>query len=101
MLERLDDGAVQMRFYRLKEDGEREIRVYRIKDSELELVRTDAWDGYDPRKRPYYEQVWRSDHAGWTESYFFLGSDVGVSLLGVSYVAPFRDRTGRRATARA
>ena len=96
MLERLDGGAVQMRFYRLKEDGEREIQVYRIKDSALELARTDAWDGYDPRKRPYYEQAWRSDRAGWTESYFFAGSDVRVSLLGVSYVAPFRDRAGRR-----
>ena len=94
MLERRDDAACRLREYLLLPSGERVIRQHRVTREGFELEKTEVWDGYDPRTRPFYEVARRSRGPAWTPAYTFVGNDWHPEMLGVTHVVPVRNGAG-------
>jgi PAS domain S-box-containing protein len=94
MLERRDATACRLREYVLLPSGARVIRQHRLTREGFELERTEPWDGYDPRTRPFYETARRSAGPAWTGAYTFVGNDWHPAMLGVTHVVPIRNERG-------
>jgi adenylate cyclase len=76
-----DDEAMRVNLYALKPEGR-------------EHLREKPFDGYDPRKRPFYRAVVDADAAAWTDAYLFFGAGGGGRVPGVTYGTPVRDASG-------
>ncbi|MGC4073280.1 MAG: PAS domain S-box protein [Nibricoccus sp.] len=94
MLERRDTSTCRLREYLLLPSGERVMRRHRVTRDGFELEKTEPWDGYDPRTRPFYQKARSATGPAWTSSYLFKGNDWHPEMLGVTYVVPVRDRAG-------
>ena len=67
-LQRSPNGGVTMRHYAVEDDG-----THAIVDHEIDATgrsvatRRSAWDGYDPRDRPFYRAVRQRGERVWTD----------------------------------
>jgi adenylate cyclase len=101
--ERKADGAIEVREYALDEQGQMGVSFYRMGAGTRELARTEAWDGYDPRVRPFYIPAKQAGVQVWTDTYAFwdttatTNSSESREIPGVSCVTPaFATVQGRR-----
>jgi adenylate cyclase len=93
-VERSDDGRVVLRIIADEPGGGRAERVYQHRPGGWELEKTLPFDGYDPRKRPFYEVARSAGGPTWTETYhFWLRQD--DRHFGVSYASPMLSEAGR------
>ena len=76
-----DDGAMRVDLYALEPEGRRP-------------AGHKPFDGYDPRRRPFYRGVVEADGAAWTDAYLFFGAGGGGRVPGVTYGMPIRDAAG-------
>jgi PAS domain S-box-containing protein len=94
MLERRDATACRLREYVLLPEGGRVMRQHRLTRAGFELEKTEPWDGYDPRTRPFYRKARSSSGPAWTAAYTFVGNDWHPEMLGVTHVVPIRSGRG-------
>ncbi len=93
-LRRRTDGLLEWLLYVDRADGRRVIRSYRYHAGRFELQGEEAWDGYDPRRRPFYRQVAEARKAGWTETYAFTDPEGRPPTYGITFARPVFDATG-------
>ena len=93
--ERVPHGPVRVREYVADESGQRVIRDSRWQGARREIIQTLPWDGYDPRKRPFYQLAVQSRTNVWTETYQFWQSNERGAVPGVTYATPRFDADGR------
>ena len=101
--ERKADGAIEVREYALDDAGKMGVDFYAMKDDRRILVRDEDWDGYDPRKRPFYAPARQAGRQVWTDTYAFwdttatTDSNETREIPGVSCVTPaFAEVEGKR-----
>ncbi len=95
--ERLPDGNVRVREYLVDESGARVIRDWRWRGAERELLKVAPWDGYDPRKRPFYQRAVAAGASAWTETYQFWHANERGPIPGVTFATPLLDHEGKLA----
>jgi PAS domain S-box-containing protein len=88
MVQRLPDGGVGVRAYYRKAGGAMEIWDYRPVGDALQRDRVQASDGYDPRKRPFYQFARRAGTNAWTDTYSFWPNNQKGPSTGISFVMP-------------
>jgi hypothetical protein len=93
--ERVPHGPVRVREYVADESGQRIIRDSRWQGARREVIQTLPWDGYDPRKRPFYQLAVASRTNVWTETYQFWQSNERGAVPGVTYATPRFNPDGR------
>ncbi len=95
MARRMPGGGIEIRENVVEAGGGRVIRVWRWGGAGRERVGVEAWDGYDPRTRPYYGVARARGASGWTETYRFWDRAGEAPRLGVSFATPWRASDGR------
>jgi adenylate cyclase len=93
--ERLLDDTVRVREYVNNDSGARVIRDWRWNGAQRELLQETPWDGYDPRKRPFYERAVAAGTNAWTETYQFWHRNEHGAIPGVTFASPLYDANGR------
>lgn len=71
------DGTMRVDLYEPHADGRR-------------LVGHKPFDGYDPRRRPFYVGAVGAGEPAWTEAYLFFGAGGRGRVPGVTYGSPVR-----------
>lgn len=94
LLHRKPDGVIEWLVYRDKPNGDRSLFSYRYQTGEFILVSEVPWDGWDPRKRPYYQVAAEARKPAWTEAYLFSDPEGRKSIFGVTHVLPVYDKNG-------
>lgn len=87
-LHRRPEGHLEWVLFRDNDTGKRRHQVFRYRTGHFTLIREEDWDGYDPRRRPFFEHAMRTGRPGWAESYGFVDFEGGTPVLGVSHVTP-------------
>lgn len=93
MVARKPDRLASMDYVR-EEDGSMRIDLYELTPTARRFEGPKPYDGYDPRRRPFYEGVVDADAARWTDAYLFFGAGGGTRTPGVTYGAPIRTADG-------
>jgi PAS domain S-box-containing protein len=94
MLERFSERDFRLRIYASTASGVREIRDYRFERGEFVLVKTNPWDQYDPRARPFYLAAKAARRPVWTQTYVFRANEHRAEVPGVTHAVPVIDPSG-------
>ena len=84
--ERKADGAIEVREYAQDEAGRMHVRYFAVVDGARSLLREEPWDGYDPRKRPFYGPAKSKGRQTWTDTYAFWDTTATSDSTEVSQV---------------
>ena len=80
--------------YVLGDDGVMRLELYDPRATGRISKGTKPFDGYDPRRRPWYIGVEEADASHWTDVYPFAGSGGGERVPGVTFGTPIRGADG-------
>ncbi|MFT3830264.1 MAG: PAS domain S-box protein [Opitutaceae bacterium] len=96
-LHRLPDGLLQWLAYVDTPAGSRVIRVYDYRAGAFHLREEKPWDGYDPRRRPFFQRAAASRKPDWVGTYPFTDPGGRNPIAGVTYCLPVFNPAGELA----
>lgn len=93
MVARKPEGLTSVNYLR-RADDTMDVRLYTFTPEGRQPSGSKPYDGYDPRRRPFYRGVVEADASAWTDAYLFFGAGGGGRVPGVTYATPIRDEAG-------
>lgn len=93
MIARKPEGLTSVNYVRAADDT-MDVRLYTFTPEGRQPSGSKAYDGYDPRRRPFYRGVVEADASAWTDAYLFFGAGGGGRVPGVTYGTPIRAEDG-------
>ena len=93
MVSRKSDALSSVNYVR-EPDGTMRVDLYEPYVDGRRLVGHKPFDGYDPRRRPFYVGAVGAGEPAWTEAYLFFGAGGRGRVPGVTYGSPVRADDG-------